>query len=100
LLYVLNGLPLPLMELADQLLEQTHKLDPNEERILEDVIRTLLLLRQRRLHQQMEHLLFLMEEAQRGGDSRAGDYQKTMVEFIRTRGYLDRAYGRYTVHVL
>ena len=100
LMFVLNGLSLPLMELTDQLLRQTQKLDPNEARVLEDVIRTLLVLRQRRLHQQMDHLRYLMEEAQRGGDSRVGDYQKTMFEYVQARSRLDRAYGRYTVHVI
>jgi DNA primase len=100
LIFVLNGLSLPLMELADQLLSRTQKLDPNEERVLEDVIRALLVLRQRRLHQQMDYLRFLMEEAQIGGDSPVGDYQKTMVEYILTRSRLDRAYGRFTVHAV
>jgi DNA primase len=100
LMFVLNGLSMPLMELADQLLKRTQKLDPNEERVLDDVIRALLVLRQRRLHQQMDHLRFLMEEAQRGGDSGVGDYQKTMAEYVLARSRLDRAYGRYTVHVI
>jgi hypothetical protein len=82
------------------MLIRTQKLDPNEERVLEDVIRTLLVLRQRRLYQQMDHLRFLMEEAQRGGEGLVGDYQKTMVEFILARSRLDRAYGRFTVHAI
>ncbi len=34
--YVLNGLSLPLMEIVDDLLERTEKLDPKEDRVLED----------------------------------------------------------------
>lgn len=98
--YVLNNLSLPLMELVDQLLSLTEKLDPNTDRVLEDLVRTLIELRKRRLHQQLEHIRFLIEEAQEAGDSRASEYQQTMVNFITARVRLDQALGRYTTHIV
>lgn len=98
--YVLNGLSLPLMELADQLLAGSEKMDPNEERVMEDLIRCLLDLRRRSLHQHINHIRFLMEEAQETGDLRVSDYWQTMKHYIETRDRLDQAYGRYTERAL
>jgi DNA primase len=98
LLYVLNSLSLPLMELADQLLLKSEKLDPNEARVLEDLIRSILILRQRRLRQQMDHMRYLMEEAQHSGDVRASDYHQTMARYIATKLRLDRAMGETLSH--
>jgi DNA primase len=94
--FVLNSLSLPLMEAADRLLAGTEKLDPSEERVLADLVRTLLDLRRRNLHQHIDHLRFLMEEAQESGDMRAREYLQTMKHYIETRDRLDQALGRYT----
>ncbi len=98
--YVFNSLSLPLMDLADGLLENTEKLDPNEERVLDDLIRTILELRRRHLHQNIEYLRFLMEEAQESGDRRASDYQQSMMQYIMTLRTLDQALGQYTSRVV
>jgi DNA primase len=100
LIFVQNSLSLPLMELADQLLMKTEKLDPNEDKVLEDLVRTLLVLRQRRLFQEIEHIRYLMEEAQLVEDSSVADYQKTMVQYIAARSRLDQALGFYTSHMI
>ena len=100
LFFVLNGLSLPLMELADRLLVRSEKLDPSDERVLEDLIRALLVLRRRHLNQHIDHLRYLMEEAQEAGDARATDYQQTMSQVLLTRNRLDRALGHYTYHVI
>jgi len=100
LFYVLNGLSLPLMELADRLLVRTEKLDPNDERVLDDLVRALLVLRSRHLHQHMDHLRFLMEEAQESGDLQAREYQHTIRQYAQARSRLDRAIGHYTAHTI
>jgi DNA primase len=100
LFYVLNGLSLPLMELADRLLIYTEKLDPNEERVLDDLVRALLVLRRRHLHQHIDHLRFLMEEAQERGDLQAREYQQTIRQYTQTRSRLDQAIGHYTAHTI
>jgi DNA primase len=100
LIYVLNGLSMPLMELADRLLIRTEKLDPNDERVLDDLIRALLVLRRRHLRQHMDHLRFLMEEAQESGDLQARDYQNTIRQYTQARSRLDKAIGHYTAHTL
>jgi DNA primase len=92
--FVLNSLSLPLMELADQLLVKSEKLDPNETRVLDDLVRSILMLRQRRLRQQMDHVRYLMEEAQQSHDGRASEYHQMMTQFVVARGRLDRALGQ------
>lgn len=94
--YVLNSLSLPMMDVADDLLSRTENLDPREDRVLGDLLRTLLDLRHRNVHQSIEHLQFLMEDAQGQGDIMASQYQQTMVQHILIRNRLDQARGHYT----
>jgi hypothetical protein len=100
IMFVQNSLTLPLMDLVDQLLVKTEELDPNEDKVLEDLIRTLLVLRLRRLRQEIEHLQYLMQEAQQEEDKRVVEYQQTMVQYIETRNRLDQALGFYTSHMI
>lgn len=94
--HVLNGLSLPLMEIADELLARTDKLDPSEERVLADVLRALLNLRERSVHQNIEHLRFLMEDAQNSGDLKATQYHQIMVQHTQLLDRLNQARARYT----
>ena len=99
-LYVQNSLTLPLMDLVDRLLAKTVELDPNEDKVLEDLVRTLLVLRQRRLYQEIEHIQFLMEEAQLVEGQTVAEMQQRMMDYIATRGRLDQALGFYTSHMI
>ena len=99
-LFVQNSLSLPLMDLVDRLLGKTDQLDPNEDKVLEDLVRTLLVLRQRRLYQEIEHIQFLLEEAQLVEDQSVAEIQKTMMEYIAVRSRLDQALGFYTSHFI
>jgi DNA primase len=92
-LFVQNSLSLPLMELVDQLLIKSDKLDPNEDKVLEDLVRTLLVLRHRRLSQEIEHIRFLMEESQLVEDNSVADYTITMVQKNAAIYRLDKALG-------
>jgi hypothetical protein len=96
--YVLSGLSLQMMELADGLLARTENLDPVEDRVLEDLMRSLLDLRKRNLRQEDEYIKYLMEDAQEKGDIKITQYQQTMVQHSKIRGLIDRAIGKYTSH--
>lgn len=100
LIFVLNSLSLPLMDLVDGFLSQTEKLDPNEERVLEDVVRALIEIRKRRLRQDIDHVRYLMEEAQEAGDARASEYLHAMKGYLEARDRLDKALGKYTSHAV
>ena len=94
--YTLNRLSLPLMDVADGLLARTENLDPNNERVLEDLLRALLDLRNRNLRDNINYLRFLMEEAQAQGDLMASEYTRRMKAFSQEKQRLDRARGQYT----
>ena len=94
--FALENLPLPLGETVDEILVQSKELDPNEERVLEDLLRTILQLRKASLRQNNDQLRFLQQEAQEGGDLKASQYQQTMVSNINTLQQLDRAMGKFT----
>jgi hypothetical protein len=94
--YVFNSLSLPMMELADDLLARTAELDPNEQRVLEDLMRGLLDLRQRKLHQEIEYLRYLFVEAQQQGDIHATQNSQTMVKLAEVKRLIDRAIKKYT----
>jgi len=94
--YVMNSLSQEMMQLADDLLERTSELDPNEERVLDDLMRGLLELRLRNLHQNIDYLRFLMEEAQEQGDAKATSYVQKMVRHTETLRLLNYAIAQYT----
>ena len=98
--YVLGGLSLPMMEMADDLLARTARLDPNNERILADLVRTILSLRLRNLKQYNDHLRFLQEDAQEKGDLMAAEYGRIMVNNSRVLNQLDKAMGKYSDRII
>ncbi len=89
--YVLNRLSLPMMEAADELLKRTEKMDPNEEHVFTDLLRTLINQRRKNVRQNADHLRFLMEEAQEQGDPLASQYSQSMNTYTRVFFLLDRA---------
>jgi DNA primase len=99
LIYVQNSLSLPLMEVADRLLLRTQRINGSDDRILEDLMRALLNLRLKRFRQEIDHVRFLMEEAQTAGDARASEYQQTMVQYSVTLSRLHLALSHYTSHM-
>jgi len=98
--YVLNNLPMPVMVLVDGMLERTKDFNPESDRVLEDLVRVVLILRKRDLNEYMDHVRFLMHEVQEAGDIRATEYLQSMKQGIETRELLDRALGYYTNRAL
>jgi hypothetical protein len=97
--YVLNRLSLPLMDTADGLLERTTRLDPVEDRVLEDLLRALLDLRRRILHQNLEYLGYQMQEAHQQGDWMAAEHQQSLKQFTTALNRINLAIARYTNRV-
>jgi len=94
--FVFNSLSLPMMDLADDLLERTALLDQNEDRVMEDLMRGLLDLRSRKLHQEIEYQRYLFEESQSQGDIKASQHLQYMVQLAEAKRRIDRAMKRYT----
>jgi phage-related minor tail protein len=85
-----------MMELADGLLESTTELDPEDERVLEDLMRGLLDLRLRNLRQEIEYLEFMQKDAQEQGDVKASQYRQIMVQLAQKMLALNKALKEYT----
>lgn len=98
--YALDNLPLPLIELADSMLMSSQELDTNQERVFEDLLRAILALRRKNLHQSNDQLRYLQQEAQEQGDLKASQYQQALMTNITILGQLDQAIGRYTDHAV
>ena len=94
--YVLNHLSLPMMEAADELLRGTEKMDPNEEHVLEDLRRAIIDQRRNNMRQNIDHLRFLMEEAQEQGDLSASQYMQSIQMYSQVLNRLHRAREQYT----
>ena len=94
--YMLNSFSLPMMDLADDLLARTEKLDPNQGRVAEDLLRSLLDMRRRNLHQSIEYLHYLMEEAQEKGDMKATQYLRTVAQHSEVLKRINEAIGQFT----
>jgi DNA primase len=89
--FVLNGLSLPLMEIVDNLLERTEKLDPKEDRVLEDVMRALLEIRRRQVTETINQVRYQMDEAAQAGDLRTKEYEETIARCTRSLRNLHEA---------
>jgi len=94
--FMFNNLSLPMMELADGLLERTNQLNPQNERVLEDLMRGLLTLRQRALRQEIEYQRYQTLEAQERGDYKAVQLQQAAAHLAEIKRRLDKAISRYS----
>jgi len=94
--FVLNSLSLSMMELADSMLDRTARLNPQDERVLEDLMRGLLTLRRRRIDQELEYWRFIIVEAQERGDLKATQDSQTVVKLAKVRRFIDEALKEYT----
>ena len=99
--FVLSGLAFPMMDKADELLARTDKLDPVEEKVLEDLLRALLNLRILNVTESLEYYRFLQEETQQQGDSAmVVEYVRSVRDYTQMLHRLHQARGRYTSHSL
>jgi DNA primase len=96
--YVVEHLPEALQELAGELLKQTEKLDPIDERLLEELQRSIIKLRRLGLNESLNQLRFMFEEAQQQGDLRATAYQEQVLQHTKLLRDLDHAGRKLSLH--
>lgn len=94
--FVMGNLSLEMMDLADELLARTEKFNPNDERVLEDLLRAVIDMRMGGIKQSIEYLRYLMEEDQEKGDPKASQYQKAMVQHTQSLQRLNQARDHFT----
>ena len=98
--YVLNHLPEVMMSAADQILAHTENIDPENERVLEDILRLVILSRLQNINQQLDYLRYAQEDIQAEGDLKASEYQSTMSQYAELLGRLHKAQSTYTNRTL
>jgi DNA primase len=95
--FVLNGLPLPMLDKADELLVRTEKLDPVEERVLEDLLRALLNLRMLNVRENLDYYRFALEENETREDrTQVKDFLNAVNQYTQVMRRLNQALGKFT----
>jgi hypothetical protein len=89
--FVTERMPETLLGLASELLAQSAKLDPVEDRLLEELFRNIVKIRRLVVTENINQLTFIMKEARQEGDLRATGYQQLAVQHSRLLNNLDRA---------
>ncbi|MFZ5818617.1 MAG: DNA primase [Chloroflexota bacterium] len=89
--YVLDQLPESLQDLVRELGQQTQELDPVEERVLEELQRSVIKLRRMGLSESLNQLRFMLEDAQQQGDLKATPYQQQVLQHTKLLRDLDQA---------
>jgi DNA primase len=89
--YVMDHLPDPLVEVAHGLDTKLVNQESDADRLVEDLIRTVVQMRLNHLSQHMNELRYLLEEAQEAGEVKETPYQDLVLSQAQTRLLLDRA---------
>lgn len=89
--YVISQMPEALNTLTTELLAQTEKLDPLDDRLLEDILGRLLDLRRTHAMTNVNQLRFMQEDEQQQGGENLKLYQEQAIQFTRLLRGLDQA---------
>jgi len=90
--YLSDHLPESLASLAGNLLVGTEKLDPVDDRLIEDLFRGVVKIRRNMLAESINQLRFLQEEAQQSGDLRLASYHAMVQQNTAHLLLLDQAH--------
>ncbi|HEY3344391.1 MAG TPA: DNA primase [Anaerolineaceae bacterium] len=90
-LYVPAAMPEPLTEVASQLVTGAGPDEPNQDRLVEALMRNILFLRDHYLKESLNQLRFLEEESQDQGDLRAIPYREMVNQQALIRRVLNQA---------
>lgn len=92
--FALDNLPMPLVDLADDILVQTGDLNPHQGQVLTELIRVMINLRKKNLQAYNNQLRFLQEEAQINDKDSLTEYMRITANNIETILKLDKALER------
>jgi DNA primase len=89
--YIHNGLPEVVAELAAALLLPMPLGEPNVQVLSEDLVRTVIQLRQVRIREDLEQLRYLQQELQEKGEASLTPYHELVMNYNQTLARLNRA---------
>jgi DNA primase len=96
--YIHGRLTPILEELSERLTKDTGPDEPNQERLVEHLLRNILLLRDFYLKENLNQLRFLQEETQEQGELRSAPYIELVQQHALVRRALDQALGLSSNH--
>jgi DNA primase len=94
--YIVSHLPENFEEIVDELLVMTQNLNSNSDKVLEDLMRAFLNMRNWQISKQNDHLRFLQEKDHENGDYKAAEYLENISHYLREKHKIDKAMKRYT----
>jgi hypothetical protein len=89
--YLMTHLPEAVSEVSKDLMAQAEKLDPVEDKLLEELLARFVDLRRSNAMSNVNQLRFLQEEEQQQGGANLKTYQEQAVQFTRLLNSLDQA---------
>jgi len=92
--FIQEKMPEALSEFAQELTLPLSKKELPLEKVIEDLFRTVLLLRKARIDTLLEQLKYLQGEDDQSADSEAGHFSPRIIEMIRMRGKIDLALNK------
>jgi len=95
--FVVDAMPDSLQVRSDELVKGAEKLDRVEERLLEELLRSVIKLRRVAAGENLNQLRFLQEEAYQDGDMRASSYTDLVLQNTRLLRDLDQAYKQMSL---
>ena len=95
--FVVDAVPEQLQGLSRELLAQSEKTDPVEEKVMEELLRGIVKLRRMVVGENLNQLRFLQEEAHQAGDLRTASYQELVMQHTRLLRDLDQANRKMTL---
>jgi len=84
------------VNIVDELLVMTEDLNPQSDRVLEDLMRAFLNLRMWQIAKQNDHYRFLQEDSHENGDYKTSEYLEYISQYSQEKHKIDKAMKRYT----
>ena len=94
--FLLDHMPDSFSDMVEDILEKPVQLDPVEDRVLEDLLRTVLKMRRLAIDESINQLRFFQEDAQEQGDLREDAYIEMVDQARYSRQMLDQANRKLT----
>ena len=89
--YLRQSIPATLEGLVDDLLAEDNEPEPLDDRLLDDLFRSVVKIRRNALNENINQLRFLQEEAQQSGDLRVESYKEMVQQYSMHMRNLDQA---------
>ena len=91
--FALEHIPFPLLEQAEAILDQSKNINPQQDEVLEDVLRTILRLRQSQLQLSNNQIRFMLEEMMEASQEETLEYQRTIQKNSQELFRIQKALG-------